>query len=98
MENITVNPHEVSGPLPAEGALATFDAGVARVLELIKDPGFLDNQIGTPFVPMSRDHFLSISVEDLVIHKWDLAKATNQDTSLDAGLAEFAYGVLAPVV
>ena len=76
LENITVNPHEVSGPLPAEGALATFDAGVARVLELIKAPGFLDNQIETPFGPMSRDHFLSIPVEDLVIHKWDLAKAT----------------------
>ena len=88
----------MSGPLPAEGALAAFDAGVARVIELIKAPGFMDNQIETRFGPMSRDRFLSIPVEDLVIHKWDLAKATNQDTSLDAGLAEFAYEVLAPMV
>ena len=98
LENITVNNQEVSDPLPTEGAVAAFDAGVAQVLELIKAPGFLDNQIETPFGPMSRVDFLMIPVEDLVIHKWDLAKATNQDTSMDARLAEVAYEVLAPVV
>ena len=31
---------------------------------------------------------------DIVLHKWDLAKATNQNTSIDSGLAEACYGAL----
>lgn len=31
---------------------------------------------------------------DLMLHKWDLAKATNQDTSLDSSLAEACYNSL----
>ena len=30
---------------------------------------------------------------DITIHKWDLAKGTNQDTSIDSGLAEVCFGV-----
>ena len=30
---------------------------------------------------------------DLTVHKWDLAKGTNQDTSIDSGLAEACYPV-----
>ena len=31
---------------------------------------------------------------DQFIHGWDLAKATGQDAALDAGLVEFASGML----
>ena len=30
---------------------------------------------------------------DITVHKWDLAKGTNQDTSIDSGLAQVCYGV-----
>jgi len=35
---------------------------------------------------------------DALIHKWDLAKATNQDTSLDSSLAEVCYNYLMPAM
>ena len=35
-----------------------------------------------------------LPVGDIVLHKWDLAKATNQSTSLDSGLAEACFGAL----
>ena len=54
-ENITVNSSDVIGhQLPAEGSVAAFDAGVARVLELIKAPGSVEKQINTPFGAMTR--------------------------------------------
>ena len=33
-------------------------------------------------------------IGDFVIHKWDLAKGTDQDTSLDSSMAEAVYGSL----
>jgi len=35
-----------------------------------------------------------IPMGDLVIHKWDLAKATSQSTDLDNGLSEVCLGLL----
>ena len=33
---------------------------------------------------------------DLLIHKWDLAKATEQDSTLDSAMAEASYGFFLP--
>ena len=69
LENITVNSQDVIGhPLPAEGAVDAFDAGVARVLELIKSPGSAEKQIKTPFGEMKRVEFLMAPFADLLIH------------------------------
>ena len=84
----------VKDPLPSEGARAAFEAGTARVLEAIKATGKLEKVLDTPFGQMPAGHFLMIPVSDIVIHKWDLAKATNQNTSIDSGLAEVCFGVL----
>ena len=73
---------DVSGPLPSEGATDAFLAGTNRVLEVIKAAGMLEKIVETPFGAMPAGHFLMIPFADIVIHKWDLAKATNQDTPL----------------
>ena len=84
----------VNDPLPPEGGRAAFEAGTARVLEAIKAPGVLEKVFDTPFGPMPGGHFLMLPVGDIVLHKWDLAKATNQNVSLDSGLAEACFGAL----
>ncbi|MEE9248730.1 MAG: TIGR03086 family metal-binding protein [Dehalococcoidia bacterium] len=85
----------VDGPLPSEGALAAFEASTNKVLEAIKVAGALEKVLDTPLGQMPAGHFLMIPFGDIVIHKWDLAKATNQDTSLDSSLAEECYHALA---
>ena len=35
---------------------------------------------------------------DIVIHKWDLAKGTDQDTSIDSSLAEVSYAALSHAI
>ena len=84
----------VNDPLPSQGAQAAFESGTARVLEAIKATGKLEKVLDTPFGQMPAGHFLMIPLGDIVIHKWDLAKATNQNTSIDSGLAEASYGAL----
>jgi len=84
----------LSDPLPPEGGQAAFEAGTAKILKAIKARGKLEKVLDTPFGQMPAGHCLMIAFGDIVIHKWDLAKATNQDTSIDSGLAEACFGAL----
>jgi uncharacterized protein (TIGR03086 family) len=97
LENITVNPTDVVGvPLPAEGSVAALDAGVARVLELVKSAGSAEKHIETPFGHMTRGEFLMAPFLDLLVHTWDLAKGTGQNTTLDSGLVGVCYAAFEP--
>ena len=96
-ENNTIDSGDVIGhPLPEEGAVAAFDAGVAKVLDLIKESGSAEKQITTPFGPMKRVEFLMAPFMDLLIHRWDLAKGTGQNITLDSGLVEVCYAAFEP--
>ena len=88
----TTNPMEVGDPLPAQGARDAFAAGTARVLDLLKSTSDLNQVIETPFGQMRIADFIMFPTMDIVIHKWDLAKGTGQDTSLDSGLSEACFG------
>ncbi|MFQ5934435.1 MAG: TIGR03086 family metal-binding protein [Dehalococcoidia bacterium] len=88
----------VDGPLPSEGALAAFEAGTNGILEAIKAAGALEKLLDTPFGQMPAGNFLMLPFGDIVIHKWDLAKATSQDTSLDSSLAEACYNAMLPQI
>lgn len=87
---------EVRGPLPIEGPVAALDAGVASVLEMVKASGALEKSLNTPFGPMTGGQFLFFPFMDLLIHTWDLAKATGQDTRLNRRLTEVCYNGLLP--
>ena len=92
--NVTVNPMEVGGTLPPEGTENAFVSGTNRVVELLKSTGDLNKVVETPFGQMPIAQLMMFTTLDIVIHKWDLAQGTGQNTSLDAGLAEVCYGAL----
>lgn len=93
-----VNPMEVSGPLLAEGAEDAFRAGSDKVLAAIKASGMLEKMLDeTPFGPMTAGQLIMLPFGDIVIHKWDLAKATSQDTVMDSSMADVCFQVFAPM-
>jgi len=89
-----VNPMEVSGALPREGAAAAFSSGTAAVLAALKQSGALEKVVTTPLGQMPVSQFIMFPILDIFVHKWDLAKATNQNTSLDASLSQVCYNVV----
>ncbi len=91
-----VNPMEVDDPLPTEGASGAFEATTFAILEAVKSPGAAERFIETPVMSMSTPQLLMQVFGDLMIHKWDLATATGQDTSMDDGLAEICYNLIEP--
>ena len=93
-----VDPFAVDGDLPEEGAQAAFAAGTNKVLDAIKAPGMLEKVITTPFGEMPAGNFLMFPFGDILIHKWDLAHATGQDTSMDSSMAQAVHQLLAPML
>ena len=85
-----INPMEVNVPLPSEGAAAAFEAATNGLLTSAKatDP---QKVIEAPFGSMPAGQLMMIPFADMFIHKWDLGKATGQETSMDSGLAEACY-------
>ena len=90
----------VAGPLPSEGAEAAFEASSKRVLLALAAPGAIEKVVetGMPTGAIPAGMFAMFPFMDIVVHNWDLAKATNQNTSMDSSLAEAAYNILAPAV
>ena len=88
-----VNPMEVNVPLPSEGAAAAFEAATSGLLTTAKATD-LEKVVEAPFGSMPAGQLLMIPFGDMLIHKWDLAKATEQNTSLDSGLAEVCYHLI----
>jgi len=95
----TVNPgimSDIDHPLPAAGAAAALDSITAQVLETIKSLD-LEAVVETPFGAMPGGQFIMVPITDMIIHTWDLAKATGQNTTLNATLAEVGYNVIVPI-
>lgn len=86
---------QVDGDLPIEGSEAALKSITDQVISAANGMD-LSTVIATPFGEMPAGNFMMIPMLDMVIHRWDLASATGQNNTIDAGLAEVCIGVLSP--
>lgn len=81
------------GEAPPQGdpviddAVAAYRESAAAVLEAYGAPGVYDQMMATPTGEMPGAVLYSIAASEQLLHGWDLAKATGQDTALDPELA-----------
>ena len=87
----------VDHALPSEGAEAAFKSITDTTLAALKRAN-LEETVETPFGAMPGGNFIMIPITDMIIHKWDLAKATGQNATIDNALAELGIQVLTPAV
>jgi uncharacterized protein (TIGR03086 family) len=88
---------DVNGPLPQEGAEAAFKAVTDTTLATLKSLN-LEEPVEAPFGTMPGGQLIMIGITDMIVHKWDLAKATGQDLTIDSSLAELGIQVLTPIM
>ena len=86
---------EVSpGPSVADDPIGAFKAARADVEAVLDDPALAgyeyDGLLGRTTVGTTIDRFLGF---DLVVHGWDLARATGQDETMDRGEVERIWGM-----
>lgn len=92
--HFTAADHEVAKGGPT---LESYDRGARRALELLRQPGAMERTVSTSMGPTPATQFLYILLNDNLIHGWDLAKATHQDTTLPPNLVEGTYAALSPL-
>ncbi len=83
-------------PASADAA-ARFRARAAALLDLARRPGRLERFYATPWGGFTGAQLAEFTLVEVVIHAWDLARATDQAASLDPTLAEAALP-LAPAI
>ena len=78
--------HRAVGPAPsvADDPLAAFRAARADVEAVLNDPELAGQVINSPTGPMTAaQHIDQVVSDDMVLHGWDLARATGQDDTMD---------------
>lgn len=84
------------GSAPEHPGAEDFQAHATKVAEVAKAPGALEREIDTPFGRMPGAALMMGAFMDTLVHTWDLAKATSQNTAMDPHLAEACYAAFAP--
>jgi uncharacterized protein (TIGR03086 family) len=76
-----------------DGYAAAYDAATEGMLAAWHTPGALDATITLPFGDVPGSVAASINFVDVLVHGWDLARATGQHATLDSDLAEPALEI-----
>jgi uncharacterized protein (TIGR03086 family) len=76
-------------PDPGSNYIASADA----VLAAWAEPGAMERRVHMPFGDIPAPAAVSIHFLDIVVHGWDLARATGQDTTIEPDLAAEALDI-----
>lgn len=69
----------------ADDPLSAFRSARAAVEAVLDDPGAATSEVDSPMGRMSAEqHIDEVVSEDMVVHGWDLARATAQDDTIDS--------------
>lgn len=86
-EMLRGEPPDWSANLVGDDAVASFRTAADANLAAWRAPGALDTPVG--MLPGMR--LFDLNLVDAVVHTWDLATATDQDSRIDAELAEQVF-------
>lgn len=73
-----------AAPSVSEEPVAAVDSAIADVMRVLDDPELAGRECSTPTgVMTAAEHINRVVSDDLVLHGWDLARATGQDDTMD---------------
>jgi uncharacterized protein (TIGR03086 family) len=95
-------------PPPAEPAdvlgddpVAAYRAASAEMLDALRQPGVMERVVTIPFGSVPAAVGLHLRITELLVHGWDLARATGQPTRFPEELAEqelqFSRGAISQI-
>lgn len=85
---------DANAPLPdflGDDPAGAWKASVASFQEALARPGVLERDVALPFATLPAAAALDVAATDVLIHCWDLARATGQPFDPPTELVESAY-------
>lgn len=83
-----------SGPgQPGRDLLGDYREAASELLAAFSRPGVLEEMFTVPFGTVPGGVALHLRISELLVHGWDLARATGQPTELDPELAAWVLAV-----
>jgi len=76
--------------------LTAYDVSAEAAATAFEAPGALDAPCAVSYGPVPGSVYAGHRFIDVLIHGWDLAKATGQDTSIDPDLVDACLAVVEP--
>jgi len=86
----------LDGDVLGEDPLGAYDASAAVAAATFEAPGALEAPCAVSYGPVPGSVYAGHRFIDVLIHGWDLAVATRQDTRMDPSLVEACFAVLEP--
>jgi len=86
----------LDGDQVGDNALAAYHASAKSAAAAFNSPGAMETPVAVSYGPVPGEIYAGHRLIDVLIHGWDLAKATGQDASLDAELVAACREVVEP--
>ncbi len=86
----------LDGDLLGDDPLAAYDASAAAAAAVFRAPGAMDAPCAVSYGPVPGSIYCGHRFLDVLIHGWDIARSTGQDTSLPPDLVDACWEMLEP--
>jgi uncharacterized protein (TIGR03086 family) len=84
------------GDVLGDDPTGAYDESARAASEAFRAPGAMDAACAVSYGPVMGEVYAGHRFIDVLIHGWDVAKATGQDTTLDPELVEACWTVIEP--
>jgi uncharacterized protein (TIGR03086 family) len=86
----------LDGDVLGDDPVAAYDASATVAAAAFRAPGAMDAPVAVSYGPVPGSIYCGHRFLDVLIHGWDVARSTGQDTALDPGLVEACWEVVEP--
>lgn len=86
----------LDGDILGADPTVAYDESARAASEAFHAPGAMEAPCAVSYGPVPGEVYLGHRFIDVLVHGWDVAKATGQDTKLDPELVEACWAVIEP--
>jgi uncharacterized protein (TIGR03086 family) len=86
----------LDGDVLGDDPVAVYDDSAARAAAAFRAPGAMDAPCAVSYGPVPGSVYCGHRFIDVLVHGWDVAKSTGQDTTLPPDLVDACWAVVEP--
>ena len=86
----------LDGDVLGDDPTAAYDSSAELAAAVFRRPGAMEAPCAVSYGPVPGEIYCGHRILDVLIHGWDVAKATRQDTDLPPDLVEACFAIVEP--